>query len=74
MAKYDDIYVGVDLNGPGGNAFAIVASVIRGLKSARVSNSDIEKFKADALSGDYDHLKEVCSQWVDIEFYGEDYG
>lgn len=74
MPKYEDVYVGIDVNGVGGNAYAIIASVVSGMKSVGAPKSDIEAFRSEAISGDYEHLKEVCSEWVDIEFYGEDFG
>lgn len=74
MAKYDQVHVGVDLAGQGGNAFAVMASVISGLKSIHVPKDQIDEFKKEAMSGDYEHLLNVCSNWVDFETWESDYG
>lgn len=67
--RYEQVHVGVDLNGPGGNAFAIIASVLSGLRSIHATKEEIEQFKSEAMSGDYEHLLMVCSEWVDIEYW-----
>ena len=63
--KYPDIKV--RLVGEDGNAFAILGRVSKALKHAGVDRSDIDKFMAEAMSGDYNHLLRTCMAWVDTD-------
>ena len=63
--KYPDIQV--RLVGEDGNAFAILGRVSKALKRAGVDRSDIDKFMAEAMSGDYNHLLRTCMAWVDTD-------
>lgn len=63
--RYPDITVG--LVGQNGNAFMILGLVIKALRAAEISKEEIELYKKDAMSGDYDHLLQVTMQWVDVE-------
>ena len=63
--KYPDIKV--RLVGEDGNAFAILGRVSKALKRAGVDRSDIDKFMAEAKSGDYNHLLRTCMAWVDTD-------
>ena len=63
--KYPDIQV--RLVGEDGNAFAILGRVSKALKRAGVDRSDIDKFMAEAKSGDYNHLLRTCMAWVDTD-------
>lgn len=63
--KYPDITV--QLTGEDGNAFSILGRVIRALKRGKVPQEEIEVFKKEATSGDYDHLLVTCMQWVDVQ-------
>jgi len=60
--KYPDIKV--KLTGEDGNAFAILAAVGKALRKAGVDAADIEQFKTEAKSGDYDNLLQTCMKWV----------
>lgn len=62
--KYPDIKV--KLGGMDGNAFAILAKVTRSMQRALVSQIEIDSFKTEAMSGDYDHLLQTCMKWVDV--------
>lgn len=42
-----------------GNAFAVLGRVARALKQAGVADEEIEKYRADAKCGDFDHLLRV---------------
>lgn len=64
MVKYPEI--SVQLSGEDGNAFAILARVRKALHKAKVSATEIELFTNEAKSGDYDHLLNVCIEWVDV--------
>lgn len=63
MAKFN---IDVELVGDNGNAFVILAKVIKALRRANVSKSDIEDFQNEATSGDYDHLLATCMKWVNV--------
>jgi len=56
----------VELVGHDGNAFSILAKVLKALKRAKVPAVEIEQFKTEAMSGDYDHLLRTCMEWVEI--------
>jgi len=62
--KYD---IDVQLTGEDGNAFAILAAVVKGLKKAGASPVEIDEFQQEAMSGDYDHLLQVCMRWVNVQ-------
>jgi len=62
--KYPDIKI--MLTGTDGKAYAIIGRVRRALQAADVSDAEVEKFTADATSGDYDHLLRTCMRWVDV--------
>jgi len=58
--------VEVELIGQDSNAFAILGSVKRALSRHGVDKVEINEYLEDAMSGDYDHLLSVTSQWVTI--------
>ena len=62
--KYPNIEV--ELTGTDGNAFAILGTVRRALKRAKVAQSELDAFTADATSGDYNHLLQTCMRWVSV--------
>ena len=62
--KYD---IDVQLTGEDGNAFAILAAVVKGLKKAGASPVEVNEFQQEAMSGDYDHLLQVCMRWVNVQ-------
>ena len=59
-------HIKVQLTGRDGNAFAILGTVQRALKSANVPAEEIEKWRTEAMSGDYDNLLATCMRWVDV--------
>lgn len=63
--KYD-VTVNLKLNGPGGNAFAILGVVERALKRAGVSDADCAAFFEEATAGDYYHLLDTVRKWVHV--------
>ncbi len=69
MPKYPEVKVDVDKSGPSGNAYVILYHVVQGLKKIGVSIEEVAEFIAEARSGDYKHLLEVCKEWVDIFIY-----
>jgi hypothetical protein len=64
MPKYKD--VNVTLVGETGNAFMIIGRVRRALKSAGVSEEELNEFTNEAMSGDYDNLLQTAMKWVDV--------
>jgi len=61
MPKYN---VEVQLSGHDGNAFAIMGAVRQALKRAGASQSDLEQYSQESMSGDYDNLLRVADEWV----------
>jgi hypothetical protein len=62
--KYPGIHV--ELTGTDGNAFALMGKIILALKRDHVPAEEIEAFKKEATSGDYDNLLRTCFRWVDV--------
>jgi hypothetical protein len=63
--KYPDITV--RLTGEHGNAFAVVGRVQKAMRQAGVGEEEIDRFRKEALSGNYDSLLQTCIDWVDVE-------
>jgi hypothetical protein len=64
MAKYDNITV--QLTGKDGNAFGIIASVQKALKTNGVPSEEISQYRTEAMSADYDNLLSVTMDWVNV--------
>jgi hypothetical protein len=63
MPKTD---VKVKLVGTDGNAFAVLARVVRALRDA--GHTELaEQFKREAMGGDYDHLLKTVMDYVEVE-------
>lgn len=58
--------VEVQLIGEDGNAFAIMGRVLNALRRAGISEEEIDVFRAEAMSGDYDHLLLTVMRWVEV--------
>ena len=58
--------VEVQLSGNDGNAFAIMGAVKRALKEAGASREEVERYLTDSMSGDYDNLLRVATDWVEV--------
>ena len=56
----------VKLTSTDGNAYAILGTVLRALKSAGVSKAECAEFQNEATSSDYDHLLQTVFRWVDV--------
>jgi hypothetical protein len=63
MPKYN---VAVQLSGNDGNAFAIIAQVNRALRNAGATPEEIAQYQQESMSGDYDNLLRVASEWVEV--------
>jgi len=63
MSKYA---IEVELVGHDGNAFAIMSRVSSALKKAGASKEEIDQYMNESMSGDYDNLIRVATQWVEV--------
>jgi len=59
--------VNVELVGQDGNAFSIMGRVGRALKEANVLLEEIERYREEAMSGDYNNLLQVTMKWVNTD-------
>lgn len=57
----------VKLIGTDGNAFALLGRVHRALRKAGYDEKFIQKFTAEATSGNYDHLLATIDKYVDVK-------
>lgn len=62
--RYPDISLCVNLDGPDGNAFAIIGCLRREFKTHEVPTEEWDEFYSVATSGDYDNLLQTCREWV----------
>jgi hypothetical protein len=60
--KYPDI--DVQLSGEDGNAFLIIGSVAKALRRANVEDTEINAFREEAMSGNYDNVLRAAMRWV----------
>ena len=58
--------VRVRLTGGDGNALGVVSAVTRALRAARVPVQDVEAYRTEALSGDYEKVLQVTLSWVRV--------
>ena len=56
----------VKLVGTNGNAFAVLGKCISALKDAGKSEAEIQEFRKEATSGDYDNLLCTCAKYLEI--------
>lgn len=64
MPKTDVV---VQLLGEDGNAFAVLGTVRKALRRAKVDKSLIDQFTEEATSGDYNHLLQTVMEYVEVE-------
>ena len=64
MPKYPDVQV--QLSGEDGNAFFIIGRVGKAMRQAGVANDDIDAFRKQAMSGDYDNVLRTCMEYVSV--------
>jgi len=60
--KYPEIEV--ELIGHDGNAFTILGRVTRAMKRAGLSAEQIEEYRTEAMSGDYNNLLATTMKYV----------
>lgn len=61
--RYD---IEVQLSGTDGNAFMVMGAVTRELRKAGVSSDEIDKYREESMSGDYDNLLVTAMRWVNV--------
>jgi hypothetical protein len=61
--KYPDITV--RLSQINGNAYSIIAAVTDALRRDGVGRDQIQAYKTEAMSGDYDNLLMTTMRWVE---------
>lgn len=59
--------VKVSLVGESGNAFAILGATTKAMKRAGLSKEQVDEYRADATSGNYDHLLATTMRYVEVE-------
>jgi hypothetical protein len=62
--KYPNVEV--QLSGEDGNAFAIIGRVTKALRRAGVPPEEIEQYRSESMSGDYDHVVQTAMAWVEV--------
>jgi len=62
--KYPNVVVSSNING---NAFVIMGAVSYALRRGGVSNDEVDQFKREAMSGDYNNLLQTVMKWVTFE-------
>lgn len=62
--KYPDVEV--QLIGADGNAGSIMGSVARALRDEGVSADEIDEYRMESMSGDYNHLLQTAMKWVSV--------
>ncbi len=56
----------VELVGQDGNAFAIMGAVTNALRQNGFTADDVDEYRTEAMSGDYDNLLRVTMDWVEV--------
>lgn len=62
--RFPEVEVVLDLNGPDGNAFAVIGHTVKALRRHGIDASLIKQYQDECMSGDYDDLLSVTSSWV----------
>ena len=57
----------IQLTGQDGNVFVLLGIVLTTLKKAKLPKSEIDEFKKQAMSGDYDNFLQTCMEWFNIQ-------
>jgi hypothetical protein len=56
----------VKLVGEDGNSFAILGAVIAAMRRAGVAQDEIDAYRAEATTGDYNYLLQITMRWVEV--------
>lgn len=65
--------VEVKMVGEDGNAYSILGRVARAMRREGISEDEINVFRAEAKSGDYNHLLATVMNWVTTDPDDDDY-
>jgi len=57
----------LQLSGSDGNAFMVIGKAIGVARRAGWSQEKIEKFRLEAMKGNYDHLLQTCMEYFDVD-------
>jgi len=50
-----------------GNALAVIGRCAKALHRAGYSKEEVDKFREEALSGDYDNVLQTAMKWCNVE-------
>ena len=64
--KYPNVTVEMDIDGPDGNAFAIMGRVQAALKKAGATKEELDQYSNESMSGDYENLLATADKWVNF--------
>jgi hypothetical protein len=64
--KYPNITV--NLENVDGNAFSIMGHVTRAMRKHGVSTQEIDTYRTESMSGDYNNLLQTIGNWVNVEW------
>jgi hypothetical protein len=56
----------LDLTKIDGNAFALIGTARKTLRKAGYSDEQLEQFKKEATSGDYDNVIQTIMKWCEV--------
>lgn len=59
-------HIEVKLSDGSGNPFAIIAAVSRAMRRAGLPDQEIDDFRKEACSGDYDHVLQTAMATVEV--------
>jgi len=59
-------HIQVRLTGSDGNAFMIIGKVGNALRRGNVPKAEIDAFRTEATSGDYDNVIQTAMRWVEV--------
>lgn len=60
-------HITVVLTGTDGNAGSVMGAVTRELRRHHVTSEEINLFRMECMSGNYDQLLQTCMEWVEVE-------
>lgn len=65
--KFPQVSIGwIDLSGPDGNAMVIMGMATSAMRRAGIDRAEIDAFRAECMSGDYDNLLKTVKNTVDV--------
>ena len=63
--------VKVELVGQDGNAFSILGRCQKAARKAGLTPEQIDEWRKEAMSGDYDNLLRVCVEYFNVDWVDE---